>query len=87
MDPISDRVKDICIIFCSASGAMSLEILLNEIIQVTAFLSVSFWMLYVYVVDAHLNPARKKHPDHKREFILDCMTCLFMGYFMLSHNF
>lgn len=84
MDPISDRVKDICIIFCSAYGAMSLEIFSINLIQLLAFLSVSSWMLYVYIVDAYLNPARKKISNLQNRLYLGLYDLFIYGaIFML----
>ncbi len=65
---------------------MSLEILLNEIIQVTAFLSVSFWMLYVYVVDAHLNPARKKTSRSQKRIYLGLYDLFIYGAIFYAYH-
>lgn len=62
LDPISDRVKDIAIIYvaCMQSIRMNIFHLTEFSIFSIAFFSIGFWFLYMYIVDAYLNPAREK---------------------------
>ena len=61
-DPISDRVKDIAIIyaaFLQSSQAAVFNLSQNTIFFI-AFFTIGFWLLYMYIVDAYLNPSRNK---------------------------
>jgi phosphatidylglycerophosphate synthase len=62
LDPISDRVKDMAIIYaaCMQSIRMNIFHLTEFTIFSIAFFAISFWFLYIYIVDAYLNPAREK---------------------------
>ena len=62
MDPISDRIKDISIIVASYINARNLLIfdLSAFCISLLAIITLGVWLLYLYIVDAHLNPARKQ---------------------------
>jgi len=62
MDPISDRLKDMLVIFAASLQSLELAVFnLTEFeILSVAFFSVSFWFAYLYIVDAFLNPARTK---------------------------
>ena len=76
MDPISDRVKDIAIILASYINARNMQIfdLSAFSISVLAIITLGVWLLYLYIVDAHLNPARKQKAanesgDQKRLYL------------------
>jgi phosphatidylglycerophosphate synthase len=61
LDPISDRIKDAAIIYAgtiyaSNAGLLALS---RDGIFALGFLALGLWSLYMYVVDAYLNPARK----------------------------
>jgi len=61
-DPISDRIKDIAIVyaaFLKSSQAAVFNLSQNYIFFV-AFFTIGFWLLYMYIVDAYLNPSRNK---------------------------
>ena len=61
-DPISDRIKDIAIIyaaFLKASQTAAFNLSQNTIFFI-AFFTLGFWLLYMYIVDAYLNPSRNK---------------------------
>jgi len=61
MDPITDRIKDIAVVYASffqASQAHTLNLSAVELSGI-AFFAIGIWMFYIYVVDAYLNPARK----------------------------
>lgn len=62
LDPISDRMKDMAIIYAACIQSIHMEVFnLSEfnIFSIT-FLTIGLWFLYMYIVDAYLNPARKK---------------------------
>ena len=62
LDPISDRIKDIAIIyaaFLKSSQASVFDLSQNTIFFI-AFFTLGFWLLYMYIVDAYLNPSRNK---------------------------
>jgi phosphatidylglycerophosphate synthase len=61
LDPISDRIKDAAIIYAGTlhSSRVGLLTLPRDEILTIGFLSLGLWSLYMYVVDAYLNPARK----------------------------
>jgi len=63
-DPISDRIKDIAILYASFFRASNEGIftLSSYTISSIAFFSIAVWVLYMYIVDAFLNPSRKKKP-------------------------
>ncbi len=61
LDPISDRIKDAAIIYAGtiyASNVGLLGLSRGEIFTI-GFLALGLWNLYMYIVDAYLNPARK----------------------------
>ena len=61
LDPISDRIKDAAIIYAAtihASNSAVLNMPRDQIFTI-GFLALGLWNLYMYVVDAYLNPARK----------------------------
>lgn len=60
LDPITDRIKDVAIIYAaflraSQAGIFSLT---QEQIFTISFLAVACWTFYMYLVDAFLNPRR-----------------------------
>ena len=65
LDPITDRIKDIFIIY--AAFVQSLNTAIFDWSEGTlfglAFFTIGLWLLYMYIVDAYLNPARKKRPE------------------------
>ena len=63
LDPISDRIKDIAMIYSAYLQSLHFKILnLSEFkISTIALLTVGLWFLYMYIVDAFLNPAKKKN--------------------------
>ncbi|BBO67216.1 hypothetical protein DSCA_11460 [Desulfosarcina alkanivorans] len=71
MDPITDRIKDIFIIFASLIQAVNASIFgwQDQIIYKLAFFTVSIWTFYMYIVDAFLNPKRKKKGTTNRIYI------------------
>ena len=61
LDPISDRIKDAAVIYAStvyASNAGVLDMSKPQIFTVGIF-ALCLWNIYIYIVDAHLNPALK----------------------------
>jgi phosphatidylglycerophosphate synthase len=61
LDPISDRIKDGAIIYAGTIYASSVGLLglsRDEIFTI-GFLALGLWNLYMYVVDAYLNPVRR----------------------------
>ncbi len=61
MDPITDRLKDIALllaafVYCSTKLPFGLAI---DMLAALAILTTGLWLLYMYIVDAYLNPARK----------------------------
>jgi phosphatidylglycerophosphate synthase len=62
LDPITDRVKDIFIIFAAFIQSMNSHIFgwSPNVIFAVSFFTVSLWIFYMYIVDAHLNPSRAK---------------------------
>lgn len=71
-DPISDRVKDIAIIYAAflQSSKAAVFNLTHDAILSVAFFSIALWLLYMYIVDAYLNPSRKKQEKNnpKKEY-------------------
>lgn len=65
IDPISDRVKDMAVIFAACLQSLQLKIfhLMEFEIFSIAFFTISCWFLYLYIVDAFLNPAKIKKAD------------------------
>jgi phosphatidylglycerophosphate synthase len=65
LDPITDRIKDIFIIYAAFVQSMNPAIFdwPESTLFGIAFFTVGFWLLYMYIVDAYLNPARKKRPE------------------------
>jgi len=68
MDPITDRMKDVSLILAAYitsvdSGVFGLSIFF---ISVVAILTTGLWLLYMYIVDTFLNPARKLNSDQKK---------------------
>ena len=61
LDPISDRIKDAAIIYSATIHALSAGVLNMSKGQIftIGFLALGLWNLYMYIVDAYLNPARK----------------------------
>lgn len=61
MDPISDRIKDMAIVFAAYINSLHSSIFGFSIfsISIIAMLTLGTWFLYLYIVDAYLNPARK----------------------------
>ena len=61
-DPISDRIKDIAIVYAAFWQSSQAEVfnLSQDTIFSIAFFAIGFWLLYMYIVDAYLNPSRKK---------------------------
>lgn len=62
LDPISDRIKDIAIIYAAYLQSLHAKIFnLSEFqISTLALFTIGLWFLYMYIVDAFLNPAKKK---------------------------
>jgi phosphatidylglycerophosphate synthase len=62
LDPISDRIKDIAIVYAAYLQSLHSKILnLSEFqISTIALFTIGLWFLYMYIVDAFLNPAKKK---------------------------
>lgn len=62
MDPICDRILDISVLY---AGFIQLKLINNFNLSETqvasiAFFTVSLWIFYQYIVDAHINPVRQK---------------------------
>jgi phosphatidylglycerophosphate synthase len=59
LDPISDRIKDAAIIYAGTIHALTVEVLdmSRDQIFTIGFLALGLWNLYLYIVDAYLNPA------------------------------
>jgi len=69
LDPISDRIKDMAVIFSSCLQAEELNtfgIGAAAVFKISYF-SLGLWFLYLYIVDAYLNPARKKKGGNEDE--------------------
>ena len=62
LDPITDRIKDIFIIYAASVQSINYTIFgwSDSTLFGLAFFTIGFWLLYMYIVDAYLNPARKK---------------------------
>jgi phosphatidylglycerophosphate synthase len=65
LDPITDRIKDIFVIYAASVQSMNHAIFgwSDSMLFGLAYLAIGFWLLYMYIVDAYLNPARKKRPE------------------------
>ena len=63
LDPITDRIKDIFIIYAASVQSINNTIFgwSDSTLFGLAFFTIGFWLLYMYIVDAYLNPARKQH--------------------------
>jgi phosphatidylglycerophosphate synthase len=61
LDPISDRIKDAAIIYSGTVHALTAGVLNMSRGQIftIGFLALGLWNLYMYIVDAYLNPARR----------------------------
>ena len=62
LDPISDRVKDAAIIYAGTVYASSVSVLGMSKAQIftVGMFALCFWNIYIYIVDAYLNPVLKK---------------------------
>ena len=62
MDPITDRIKDMALLFSAYFQALNSTSFNLSDFQISAisFCAIGFWLLYLYVVDAFLNPAKRK---------------------------
>ena len=62
LDPISDRLKDMAIIYASYIQALENNIfnLSENNIASIGYMSIGLWLTYMYIVDSFLNPAQKK---------------------------
>ena len=62
LDPVSDRIKDIAILYVAflKSSQAAVFNLSQDFIYFISFFSLGFWLLYMYIVDAYLNPSRDK---------------------------
>ena len=62
LDPITDRIKDIFFIFAAfvQSSYYSIFGMPDSSLFRLAFFAIGLWFLYMYIVDAYLNPARRK---------------------------
>ena len=62
LDPISDRFKDIAVIYAAYVQSLNAKIFnLSEFqISTIALFTIGLWFLYMYIVDAHLNPPKNK---------------------------
>ena len=74
LDPITDRAKDSSLVYASfykANSASVLNLSSYELFFAT-FCALSFWLIYVYIVDTFLNPARAqlKPKDNESKQIL-----------------
>jgi phosphatidylglycerophosphate synthase len=81
LDPISDRVKDMAIIFSAfLQTEYAKPFNLSEFqISLIAFLALGLWFLYMYIVDAFLNPARER----KKQKIVEQKTTIYIGLYDL----
>jgi phosphatidylglycerophosphate synthase len=61
LDPITDRIKDMMIIFAAyiQSSRAFIFTWSEHTIFVITFFTIGFWTFYMYIVDAYLNPSRK----------------------------
>ena len=65
MDPISDRLKDIAVLYSASYQSSILPpfgLSFGQILTVS-FFSLGMWLFYIYVVDSFLNPLRKKNEN------------------------
>ncbi len=72
LDPITDRIKDMMVIFAAciqSSGALIFN-WSEHTIFVIAFFAIGFWTFYMYIVDAYLNPSRKKRGYTKQKIYI-----------------
>ena len=62
LDPISDRIKDIAIIYTAYLQSLHYKIFNLSEFQISAItlFTIGLWFLYMYIVDAFLNPAKNK---------------------------
>lgn len=61
MDPITDRVKDTSVIFAAYLNSVHSKVFELQMLHLSAIAIwvIGIWFLYMYIVDAYLNPARK----------------------------
>lgn len=71
LDPITDRIKDIVLIFASFIQAIRDPIFnWSEFdLFILSFFSVGFWSLYMYIVDAYLNPNQTINRLSKKTYL------------------
>ena len=94
LDPISDRCKDIALLFSSFYSAYhDVGFTSSGLFFPLCILSISCWLLYVYIVDAHVNPISLKLSQTgsipKRTvyiglydfFVYGCILFLIFGWF------
>jgi len=62
LDAISDRIKDSVLIYASYLQALSSQLFNLTTLKVSTIgiISIGSWLLYSYIVDAHLIPVQKK---------------------------
>jgi phosphatidylglycerophosphate synthase len=81
LDPITDRIKDIFIIY--AASVQSLNPAIFDWSEGTlfglAFFTIGLWLLYMYIVDAYLNPARKKRPEAGKKLYIGLYDLFIYG--------
>jgi len=71
MDPITDRIKDLSILFAAYFFSANSDVFGLPLFHLStiAFFTVGLWLIYMYIVDSYLNPARKlkPHPERVRD--------------------
>lgn len=95
LDPICDRIKDIVVIYAAYLQSLHASIFdLSETqIAKVAFFTIAAWVFYMYIVDAFLNPARKratrKSPSQQRAIYLGLYDLFIYGsiLFWVFHIF
>ena len=104
LDPISDRIKDIAIIYAAYLQSLHSKILNLSAFQIStiALFTIGLWFLYMYIVDAFLNPAKKKKTQKtgtdSTQIYLGLYDLFIYGsimfwilhifeYFIIQHNF
>ena len=83
LDPITDRIKDIFLIFAAFVQSMNHKIFgwSDSTLFGLAFFTVGFWLLYMYIVDAYLNPARKNRPERRKKIYIGLYDLFVYGAF------
>ena len=91
LDPITDRIKDIFVIYAAFVQSMNHTIFdwPDSTIFGLAFFTIGFWLLYMYIVDAYLNPTRKKLSEGGQKLYIGLYDLFVYGaiIFLVTNSF